>query len=47
MLSFGANYYIKVKLVQSYSGRIYLVSHPKQWDVLDFVRSKVVNRSII
>ena len=37
----------KEKLVETYSGLIYPVCHPDKWDVPEFIRSVVVNPSII
>ena len=39
-------YYKKETLVAAYSGLLYPVCHPDEWDVPEFVRSLVVNPSI-
>ena len=39
-------YYKKKTLVAAYSGLLYLVCHPNEWDVPESVRSVVVNPSI-
>ena len=39
-------YYKKETLVATYSGLLYLICHPDEWDVLESVRSIVVNPSI-
>ena len=39
-------YYKKETLVAAYSGLVYPVCHPDEWDVLEFVRSVIVNPPI-
>ena len=39
-------YYKKETLVAAYSGRVYPVCHPDEWDVPDSIRSVVVNPPI-
>ena len=40
---FVSSYYKKETFVATYSGILYLVCHPDEWDVLESVRSVVVN----
>ena len=47
MISFVVDYYTKDKLVEAYSGRIYLVFHLNDWNVLESIKFKVVNPPII
>ena len=47
LISFIVDYYTRENLVQMYSGLIYLVFHPDDWDILESVRSKIVNPPII
>ena len=43
---FVSLYYKKEILVAAYSGLLYLVCHPNEWNVLESIRSVVANPSI-